>query len=228
MAAPPGLAEWVAFVSEHLVERYGRRRFRLGDPLNELIGTILSQNTSDLNSSRAFAALKNRYPQPGDLLAAPPEELAATIRSGGLANIKAERIQQALHAIVERTGALDLGVLADLPMPKARAWLAGLPGVGGKTASCVLLFALGMPAMPVDTHVQRLSVRLGFAPVRSSPDTIAAILETATNPAAIYDLHVNLIQHGRTICIAGRPRCRDCLLEARCPKVGVARQGEER
>jgi endonuclease-3 len=207
---------------DRLRDRYGSAPPRLGDPLDELVATILSQNTSDRNSGRAFRALKARYPRWEDVLAAPPEEVAATIRSGGLANIKAKRIQQALAGVLAARGALDLGFLADLPLEEARRWLASLPGVGGKTASCVLLFALGRPALPVDTHVQRVAIRFGLAPRRSSPDQIAAILEGAISPAEVYDLHMCLIRHGRQFCTAGRPRCEVCVLASQCPKIGVA------
>lgn len=217
--------EPLRWVLDRLVEQYGRGSPPLNDPIDELVGTILSQNTSDRNAARAFTALKTRYPSWEDVLAAPPDDLAATIRSGGLAKVKAARIQQALAAIWEARGALDLRFLATLPLPEARRWLAALPGVGDKTASCVLLFAFGRPALPVDTHVQRVATRLGLVPARSSPDRIAAILEARISPAEVYDLHMSLIRHGRTICSAGRPRCEACVLAARCPKIGVTANG---
>ncbi|GIW08551.1 MAG: endonuclease III [Dehalococcoidia bacterium] len=218
--APNGLEERVRWVLDRLLDQYGRPTRRVADPLDELVATILSQNTSDANSGRAFAALKKRFPTWDKVLAAPADELAATIRSGGLATIKAARIQQALSAVLAARGALDLSFLAGLPLEEARRWLASLPGVGGKTASCVLLFALGQPALPVDTHVQRVTVRLGLAPERSSPDRIAAMLEAVISPTEVYDLHMSLIRHGRQTCSAGRPRCEACVLASRCPRIG--------
>jgi endonuclease-3 len=217
--------EPLRWVLDRLFAHYGRGTPPLSDPIDELVGTILSQNTSDRNAARAFAALKTRYPSWEEVLRASPDDLAATIRSGGLATVKAARIQQALTAIREARGALDLGFLATLPLPEARRWLATLPGVGDKTASCVLLFAFGRPALPVDTHVQRVVGRLGLVPARSSPDRIAAMLEARISPAEVYDLHMSLIRHGRTICGAGRPRCEVCVLAARCPKIGVTANG---
>lgn len=209
------------WILDRLAEQYGRSSPPLSDPIDELVVTILSQNTSDRNAARAFAALKGRYPTWEETLAAPPAELAAVIRSGGMATIKAARIQRTLAAIQERHGTLDLRFLADLPLDEARRWLASLPGVGSKTASCVLLFSFGRPALPVDTHVQRVARRLGLVPERSSPDQIAAMLEARISPAEVFDLHMGLIRHGRQVCLARRPRCASCVLTSRCPKIGV-------
>ncbi|GAB4210555.1 MAG: endonuclease III [Roseiflexaceae bacterium] len=204
-------------VYARLEETYGPRKTRrTGDPLGELIATILSQNTSDINSGRAYAALRQRYPTWEAVLDAPTTELYETIRSAGLGNIKAPRIQNTLRAILERCGKLSLDFLDDLPLEQARAWLRSLEGIGPKTAACVLLFALGKPAMPVDTHVHRVAGRLGLIGPRVSADQAHALLEQMLPPEAIYPFHVEMIQHGRQICQAQRPRCPICPLADLC------------
>ena len=160
---PPATTPTVAYVLALLNATYGAKTVVPGgDPLGGLIGTILSQATSDTNSGRAHEALRAAFPTWDEVLAAPEEALADAIRSGGLANLKARRIQQTLGAILAEHGDLDLGFLADLPLDEAIGWLTALPGVGPKTAACVLLFDLGRPALPVDTHVHRVTRRLGL------------------------------------------------------------------
>jgi endonuclease III len=187
-----------------------------GDPLDGLIGTILSQATSDVNSSRAHEALRAAYPDWEAALAAPDEALADVIRSGGLANLKARRIKETLAAIKARRGDLDLGFLADLPLDEARAWLQDLPGVGPKTAACVLLFDLDRPALPVDTHVHRVSKRLGLIGPRVSAEAAHDALQAQLAPDEVYRFHVEAIAHGRRICRAPLPRCALCPLTALC------------
>ncbi len=146
-----------------LEDCYGPRRWRShGEPIDELVATILSQHTSDLNTERAFASLRARFPTWAAVIDAPTEAVAEAIRSGGLANLKAPRIQAVLVAVREQFGDFDLSPLGNLSIAAARAELIKLRGVGPKTASCVLLFSLGMPAMPVDTHVHRVARRLGL------------------------------------------------------------------
>lgn len=189
----------------------------LGQPaIDELIGTFLSQNTSDANASRAFASLKAAFPTPQAVMNAPTAELAAAIRSGGLAQQKAPRIQAALRAIYAARGDFDLDWLAELPVDEARAWLNRLDGVGNKTASILLLFGYQRPAFPVDTHVHRLSRRLGLAPATASPDKVMRTIEAHAPPAIFYPLHLNLIRHGREVCKAQRPLCEVCVLAAIC------------
>jgi len=198
---------------------YGPRRWRShGEPLDELIGTVLSQHTSDINTERAFRSLKQRFPQWEQVRAAPTGEVADAIRSGGLAQIKAPRIQRILDILLQERGELSLDWILGLPPAQARAELTALPGVGPKTASCVLLFSLGLPAMPVDTHVHRLSLRLGIVPPKTSADAAHALIEglVGADRDAVYALHLNLIAHGKAVCVARNPRCGACPLQECC------------
>lgn len=191
------------------------------DPLDELIQTVLSQNTSDVNSGRAWAELKKRFPTWQEVLDARDAEIAGAIRSGGLSNIKAPRIRAILSGIISRRGDLDLRFLASLPLEEAKAWLRRLPGVGDKTAACVLLFSLRRPALPVDTHVLRISKRLGLVPTDTSAGRAEQILEDMVQPEAVYRFHLLLIRHGRNVCSARRPRCAGCALNERCPSAFI-------
>ncbi len=188
-------------------------------PLDELIATILSQHTSDLNSGRAFAALRARFPTWREVLAADEADIADAIQSGGLAILKAPRIQRVLRAIDAEAGSLTLDWMRDWPLEQAHAWLIALPGVGPKTAACVLLFSLGLPTMPVDTHVHRVGRRLGLIPADVSANEAHAFFDRLIGPDrdAIYALHLNLIQHGRTTCKARDPECERCALNDLCP-----------
>lgn len=213
-----------------LEQAYGSPRWNPNhDPLGELVATILSQNTSDVNSDRAYAALRAAYPTWDEVLYANPDDLANVIRSGGLAKLKSRRIQEILHTLKARQGHLHLDFLMDMPMPAARAFLAEFAGVGPKTIACVLLFACGQPAFPVDTHIHRVTTRLGLLPVGCTAERAHAVLEPLIPPAQVYRTHVNLIRHGRTVCKARLPDCRRCCLRAWCPfpqqstKPGVAR-----
>lgn len=214
-------------VDAALVEGYGEPALRPdGDPLGGLIATILSQHTSDVNSGRAYARLRERFPTWEAVLAAPQAQIVECIRAGGLAQIKAARIQEALAVLQERYGALDLGWLAGMSVSRARDALTALHGVGDKTASCVLLFNLGMPAFPVDTHVHRLSRRIGFAGPKMSPAAVQHCVEGAAEPRHIYRLHVNLIRHGRAVCKAQRPRCASCAIRGLC-RFGMETMAEQ-
>lgn len=194
--------------------------FSRADPLSELVGTILSQNTSDLNSGRAFAALRATFPTWQAVLDAPETAVVAAIRSGGLAAIKGPRIQKVLATIAGERGDLDLGFLSDLTADEARRWLLSLDGVGAKTAACVLLFSLGRPVIPVDTHVHRLARRLALVGPKATPEQTEAILEDQVPPAARYAFHMNLILHGRRVCKAQSPRCDGCALARACDFAG--------
>ena len=201
-----------------LRKEYGPRKWRPGqDPLSSLIATVLSQNTSDINSHRAFAALVNRFGTWESVATADVNELAQAIRAGGLADIKARRIVSILHRIQEERGRLDLSFLNELGLAEAKAWLRGLPGVGPKTAGCVLLFSLGKPAMPVDTHVYRVAKRLGLIDARVSVDKAHEILESLVPPKNVYEFHILMVEHGRRACKAQRPRCTVCVLREVCP-----------
>lgn len=208
-----------AAVRELLETTYGPRKLRpSGEPLTELISTILSQNTSDTNTTRAFRSLRQAFPTWDVVRRADTADVIAAIRSGGLANRKAPRIQDVLDEIHERLGSEDLVPLRELPLEEAKRWLTSLHGVGSKTAACVLLFALGRPAMPVDTHVHRVSLRLGLVPAKTSPEATATFLETmlGDDSQAVYAFHMETINHGRSVCRALRPACGDCPLRRHC------------
>lgn len=206
-----------------LADAYGIAPWRPhGGAIAELVLTILSQNTSDANSGRAFVRLLERFPTWDDVVGAPISALIETIQTGGLAPTKAPRIQSALRDIRERRGGYDLSFLAKMPVPEASEWLRSLHGVGPKTAACVLLFALGRPAMPVDTHVFRVARRLGLLPERVGKAAVTAekahaMLETVVSPPDFYAFHIGLIKHGRRTCTAQRPRCPSCVLRDLCP-----------
>jgi endonuclease-3 len=201
-----------------LERAYGSPRWTPNhDPLGELVATILSQNTSDVNSDRAYAALRSAYSTWDAVLQANTDDLANVIRCGGLAALKSRRIQEILRTVKARYGQLSLDFLMDMPMPAARAFLAEFPGVGPKTIACVLLFACGHPAFPIDTHIYRVTTRLGLLPSGCSAERAHAVLEPLIPPVQIYRAHVNLIRHGRTICKSQRPDCQRCCLLTLCP-----------
>ncbi len=201
-----------------------RKRFgdlappRKADPLDELILTVLSQHTSDLNAQRAFGELRAAYPGWSDVLAARPEAVAGVIRSGGLAQTKAPRIQAVLREVEDREGGFELGRLGGLDDAEARAYLTSLPGVGPKTAAVVLSFALGRDALPVDTHVHRVTQRLGMVPRGVSAEKADRILHDLVPDGLRTPLHVGLIRLGREVCTARRPACPRCPLNDLCPK----------
>ncbi|HWP30021.1 MAG TPA: endonuclease III [Chloroflexota bacterium] len=186
------------------------------EPLDELIEVVLSQHTSDINADRAYAALRARFPTWEAVRRAPTPAVAEAIRSGGLATIKATRIQRILNQILAARGELSLRFLRTLPLAEARAFLRQLDGVGPKTAACVLLFGLQQPAMPVDTHVHRVARRLGLIDQRTSAEAAHEQLERLVPPEAVYRFHVNLIRHGRQLCRAQRPHCARCPVQALC------------
>lgn len=196
---------------------YGLPKRRGLSPVDLLVQTILSQNTTSANTHRAFDNLKRRYPDYMALLDAPDGEVALAIRCGGLANIKTGRIKEALVAIKGRSGSIDLDFLRDADPEEARSYLMTLPGVGPKTAAVVLLFAFNMPLLPVDTHVNRLSRRLGFVPEEASLEKAERTLEKITPRDKYCTFHVNLIRHGRAVCSARSPTCGDCILVELCP-----------
>ena len=204
-------------VHQLLIEEYGQREWRPRlDPLSELIFTILSQNTSDVNRDRAWSRLKARFPTWESVLAADTAELAEAIRPGGLANVKAPRIQEVLRVIKREQGEFTLDFLAEMKVDEARRWLTSLHGVGPKTAAIVLLFSLGKPAFPVDTHVHRVSQRLGLIGLKTSREQAHDALEKLLPPEIYYTFHLNLIAHGREVCKSQQPRCATCVLRKHC------------
>ncbi|HVL63605.1 MAG TPA: endonuclease III [Actinomycetota bacterium] len=186
-------------------------------PLDELIMTVLSQHTSDSNTERAFASLRRRFRTWEEVRAAPVRDVADAIRSGGLAEQKAPRLKAILDEIAAREGKVSLDRLHSLPDDEIETYLVSLPGVGPKTAACVLCFSLGRAAFPVDTHVHRVALRLGWIPPKTSAERAHLVLGQAIPPDARYPLHVALIRHGRTTCTARRPYCSDCVLFDWCP-----------
>ena len=205
-----------------------RQRYDIGPPepsgclLDELVATILSQHTSDRNSQRAFRQLKQRYPQWSVALAAGTGAIADAIRMGGLAEQKAPRIVELLRAVpLDAEGEPSLDSLAALSPAEVYATLQQYGGVGPKTAACALLFAYAWPLFPVDTHVQRVSIRLGWARPGETADRIQARLMRHVPPDATYDLHMGMVRHGRATCTARAPRCADCVLAALCPTAGA-------
>ena len=186
------------------------------DPVDELINTILSQNTNDLNRDKAYQALRSVLPTWAAVRDAPTKKIIEAIRPAGLANQKGPRIQKVLQRITAERGELKIDFLRDWPVDEAKAWLTSLDGVGPKTASIVLLFALGRPAFPVDTHIHRVTGRLGLIPPRTSADKAHAILEALVPPEWYHPFHLNVIQHGRQVCKAQRPLCEVCVLQKQC------------
>ncbi|RMF36753.1 MAG: endonuclease III [Chloroflexi bacterium] len=204
-------------VHRRLVEQYGQRPWRPRlDPVAELVSTILSQNTNDRLRDRAFQRLRERFPTWEAVRDAPVEAIVEAIRVAGLGQQKARRIKEALQRISRERGTLELDFLRQMPVEEARRWLTSFNGIGPKTAAIILLFALGMPAFPVDTHVHRVSRRLGLIPPGTSREKAHRLLEEMMPPETYYTFHLNLIRHGREVCQARRPRCERCFLKDLC------------
>lgn len=205
-------------VIELLEREYGSRVWQPGkQPIAVLIGTILSQNTSDVNSKRAFNSLMSNFGGWESVVAAPVEHIAQAIKSGGLSRVKAVRIKQILNKIEEEQGSLSLDFLKSMNISEAKDYLMHLPGVGPKTASCVLLFGLGKPSLPVDTHVFRVAKRLGLIDSKVSIEKAPNLLQGQIPISKVYQFHLHLIEHGRRVCHARRPCCTECVLKNGCP-----------
>jgi endonuclease-3 len=208
----------IAKVIELLNKEYGEKKWKKRqEPLNQLIQTILSQNTSDRNSYAAFSSLKRKYPSWESIIKASEDEIAETIKAGGLENIKAKRIKGTLIAIKEKRQNLDLSFLKELPQEEALSFLTTLKGVGPKTAAVVLLFSFGKPVLPVDTHIHRVSKRLSLI---GNADRLKAhkILQQMVPAEQVYSFHINMIEHGRRIC-KPKPKCPECVLNSVCVSV---------
>jgi len=205
-------------VARRLAREYGKRRWVADEePLDSLIGTILSQNTSDVNSGRAFESLKRRFQTWERVLHATPRRIAGAIRQGGLAGIKSRRIKAILSDIKKSHGRLDLGFLKEFPAGEGYDYLLSFKGVGPKTAACVLLFACRKPVFPVDTHILRIGKRLGWARPRESAEAFQERMRGRIPRGWVYSLHINMIAHGRSVCRPRRPKCGECVLVKLCP-----------
>jgi len=204
-------------IHERLLEFYGEPIWRNPLPaVDELVSTILSQNTNDLNRDRAFNALRARYGTWEEVRDAEAVDVIDAIRPAGLANQKGPRIQQVLRSITEERGSLDLSFLGDLSVEEAKLWLTKFNGVGPKTAAIVLCFSLGKPAFPVDTHIYRVTGRIGLRPEKMNVEQAHQHLESLFPPETYYAAHLNLIRLGREICTARRPYCEKCPILQLC------------
>jgi endonuclease-3 len=212
--------EFIVWCDRSLAREYGdkARPKRRTPPLAELVLTVLSQNTNDRNRDRAFGELTRRFPSWEDVLAAPAESVEDAIRVGGLARQKSRRIQAMLHEIKRREGRLDLRRICRMSREDALSYLYSFKGVGRKTAAIVLLFSCGKPVFPVDTHIFRLSGRLGLLPEKSNPDKAHDVMDELVPDEIKYRFHINMIEHGRNICGARKPLCEDCCLSKKCPQ----------
>jgi endonuclease-3 len=204
-------------VADRLEDLFGYPQWRRHlPPVDELVSTILSQNTSDTNRDMAFESLQQRFPSWEAVRDAPAEDVIEAIRSAGLANQKGPRIQAALQYITETQGDITLDFLADLEVEAAKDWLANIKGIGPKTAAIILLFAFNKPAFPVDTHVHRVTKRLGLIDLNVNAERAHDMLAAIIPPEEYYPAHLNFIRHGREICHARRPKCEECPLTDYC------------
>ncbi len=222
------LTEKALLVNERLQKLYNgsiilkKRINRFDDPLDELIFTVLSQNTSDVNRDKAFNRLKERYRKWDDVLVSPLDEIASIIKVGGLANVKALRIKEILKLVKEQVGDLSCKFLADLSEEEALKWLLSIKGIGYKSAFCVMLFSLGIDVLPVDTHVYRVCYRLGLlGRKRVLRDRAHLILNKIVPRGYRGVFHVNVILHGRNVCVSKNPKCVKCVLSDICDKLEV-------
>ena len=215
--APQAIPDSIPYVIQNLKAVYGVPKPDVGlDPLDVLIGTILSQSTTNVNSHRAFDKLKRRFTTWELARRARTTSIEAAIRSGGLAHQKAIRIKQLLNEIHRRLNSLDLSFLAKAPLAEAKEFLASFKGVGPKTVACTLLFACHRPVFPIDVHIFRIGRRLGLIPEKCSDDQAHRMMERMIPKTRFYEVHVNLIRHGRTICRPQNPLCEQCCIVDYC------------
>jgi len=222
-APPQSTRRRVRALNRRLEREYGRPQKQRLDPLDELMLTILSQNTSDTNRDRAYESLRERFRDWEEVRLAARSEVEDAIRSAGLWKQKARTLQEALDAIHAEQGDLDLSHLHRMSDAEVIEYLTRFRGVGVKTAACVLCFAMGRPYMPVDTHVHRVTRRLGLIPADITADQAHWLLNHDSSvPAELrFSFHIQLIRHGRAVCRASRPACRSCVLEGLCPRIGI-------
>lgn len=226
-AAQVALRKKAALVDRILTETYGEKSACEGeDPVDTLVETILSQNTTDVNSHRSFLALKKEYDDWHRLLGEDHAVVSKIIRSGGLPDIKARRILDALEFINRERGRIELDFLREMSPAEADGWLAQMKGVGPKTRSIVLLFSLGMPAFPVDTHIHRVTRRLGLIGPKVSRERAQEELGALVPESEYYNFHINLIEHGRAVCRARKPACDGCVISRACDHFSTSRKGQ--
>ncbi len=214
---PLEIIERTKYTHDTLMAYFGRPEWRNPlPPIDELVSTILSQNTNDVNRDVAFNRLRASFPTWEAVMSAPEQEVVDAIRPAGLANQKGPRIQAVLREISAERGSLDLTFLRDMPIEEAHAWLVKFNGVGPKTAAIVLLFSLGIPAFPVDTHIYRVSGRIGLRPEKMTVEQAHPYLAGLFPKDEYYEAHLNLIRLGREICHARKPECAECPLKKFC------------
>jgi endonuclease III len=215
----PGTRAHLLEIVRRLAEAYGPLPYaRRHEPVSELVTTLLSHSTTDVNQERAFRALRARFPTWDDVRRAPVSEVEDAVRVAGLANQKAPRIQLVLDAIAEDPRGSDLEWLGDVPLDEAMAFLTSFPGVGPKTAACVMCFSFDAHVVPADTHVHRIALRTGIVPKGSTAVAAQERLTRWTPPGQAFATHMRLIAHGRTVCLARAPRCGGCPLLELCPE----------
>ena len=213
----PDIKNLYRTITNLLTEHYGYPDWRQHlPPVDELVSTILSQSTTDANRDRGFYALKARYPDWESVRDAPVHDIEDTIRTAGLAKQKSARIKKALEFVTEEVGELNLDFLETMPLDEAKSWLTQIEGVGPKTAAIILLFSFNRPAFPVDTHVHRVTRRLGLIDEKTSADRAHDMMEGIAAPENFYADHLNIIRHGREICKARNPLCESCFLSQHC------------
>jgi len=211
------LHERAQAIHRKLLEHYGIPDWRNSlDVMDELVSTVLSQNTNDTNRDRAFDALRRRFPTWEAVRDADESAVVEAIRPAGLANQKGPRIQKILREITTQRGSLDLSFLKELPSEQARSWILQFKGVGPKTAAIVLLFSLGMPAFPVDTHIYRVSGRTGLRPEKMTVEQAHEHLAGLFPVDGYAPAHLNLIRLGREVCQARQPKCHGCPIQSYC------------
>jgi endonuclease-3 len=218
------LGQWLSDVLDLLESRWHNeenpRDLAHPEPLDGLILTVLSQHTNDRNRDKAFSRLKDRCPTWETAAAAGYETLEEAVRPAGLAPTKAKRILEILEIVLRDFGRYSILPLAEKGRDEAREYLLSLPGVGEKTAACVLLFDMGLPAFPVDTHIARICRRVGFVPDNTPAEAICELLERQVDPSRYLGGHINIIEHGRAVCRARNPLCRECAAAGLCSFYG--------